>query len=126
MSNQTPIPITLIPGDGIGPEIVDASVALLEALGAPFVWDRQIAGMAAVEKGLEPLPDETLDSIKATKLALKGPLTTPIGSGYRSVNVLLREHFQLYANVRPAYSYVPGGRYEDIDLILIRENTEDT
>lgn len=124
MSNQTPIPITLIPGDGIGPEIVDASVALLEALGAPFVWDRQIAGMAAVEKGLEPLPDETLDSIKATKLALKGPLTTPIGSGYRSVNVLLREHFQLYANVRPAYSYVPGGRYEDIDLILIRENTE--
>lgn len=124
MPNQAVIPVTLIPGDGIGPEIVGATVALLEALEAPFSWDRQLAGMAAVNKGLDPLPDECLESIKRTKLVLKGPLTTPIGAGYRSVNVRLREYFDLYANVRPAYTFVPGGRYEDIDLILVRENTE--
>jgi isocitrate dehydrogenase (NAD+) len=124
MANKKSIPATLIHGDGIGPEIVEATVSVLDALDAPFDWDRQIAGMAAVDKGGDPLPEKTLDSIRRTKLALKGPLTTPVGSGYRSVNVRLREVFKLFANVRPARSYVPGGRYEDIDLILVRENTE--
>ena len=124
MTEIKKIPATLIAGDGIGPEIVDASVSVLEALEAPFDWDRQIAGMAAIDRGLDPLPEETLESIRKTQLALKGPLTTPVGSGYRSVNVRLREIFNLYANVRPARSYVPGGRYENIDLILVRENTE--
>ena len=124
MANKNKIPATLIHGDGIGPEIVEATVAVLEALDAPFDWDRQIAGMAAMDKGGDPLPEETLQSIRRTKLALKGPLTTPVGSGFRSVNVRLREAFKLFANVRPAVSYVPGGRYEDIDLILVRENTE--
>ena len=121
---QSQIPATLIHGDGIGPEIVEATVAVLQALGAPFAWDPQVAGMAAMEQGGDPLPQATLDSIRRTKLALKGPLTTPVGSGYRSVNVRLREVFKLFANVRPARSYVPGGRYQDIDLILVRENTE--
>ena len=121
---QSQIPATLIHGDGIGPEIVEATVAVLQALGAPFAWDPQVAGMAAMERGGDPLPQATLDSIRRTKLALKGPLTTPVGSGYRSVNVRLREVFKLFANVRPARSYVPGGRYQDIDLILVRENTE--
>jgi len=124
MANNKTIPATLIHGDGIGPEIVEATVAVLDALDAPFVWDVQIAGMAAVDKGGDPLPEEALESIRRTKLALKGPLTTPVGSGFRSVNVRLREAFKLFANVRPAVSYVPGGRYEDIDLILVRENTE--
>lgn len=124
MAETRKIPATLIAGDGIGPEIVDACVSVLEALEAPFDWDRQVAGMAAINQGLDPLPAETLESIRKTQLALKGPLTTPVGSGYRSVNVRLRELFNLYANVRPARSYVPGGRYENIDLILVRENTE--
>lgn len=124
MANKKPIPATLIHGDGIGPEIVAATVSVLNALDVPFDWDMQIAGMAAVDKGGDPLPEETLESIRRTKLALKGPLTTPVGSGFRSVNVRLREAFKLFANVRPAVSYVPGGRYEDIDLILVRENTE--
>lgn len=118
------IPATLINGDGIGPEIVEACISVLDALEVSFEWDRQIAGMAAIHQGLDPMPAETLESIRKTRLALKGPLTTPVGSGYRSVNVRLREMFNLYANVRPAYSYVPGGRYENIDLILVRENTE--
>lgn len=124
MTTRSKIPATLIPGDGIGPEIVDATVSVLDAMNAPFEWDRQIAGMAAIDEGRDPLPEETLDSIRSTRLALKGPLTTPVGSGYRSVNVRLREIFHLFANVRPARTYVPGGRYEDIDLILVRENTE--
>ena len=118
------IPATLIPGDGIGPEIVDATLQVLEAVEAPFQWETRSAGMAAVDSGGDPLPEETLDSIRRTRLALKGPLTTPVGGGYRSVNVALRNEFQLYANVRPAHTIVPGGRYEDIDLVLIRENTE--
>ncbi|MEX2525911.1 MAG: isocitrate/isopropylmalate family dehydrogenase [Gammaproteobacteria bacterium] len=124
MSINSKIPATLIPGDGIGPEIVAATLSVLDALDAPFEWDRQIAGMEAMDRGLDPLPEETLESIRSTRLALKGPLTTPVGSGYRSVNVRLREIFQLFANVRPAQTFVPGGRYEDIDLILVRENTE--
>jgi isocitrate dehydrogenase (NAD+) len=116
--------VTLVPGDGIGPEIIDGAVRVFEAGGADVEWDRQLAGLAAVEKGLGPLPDETTDSILANKVALKGPLTTPVGEGFRSINVALRKHFDLYANVRPARSLLRGGRYEDVDLIVIRENTE--
>ncbi len=118
------IPCTLIPGDGIGPEIVDAVIQVLEALGAPFAWDRHEGGMAGIALAADPLPPTTLDSIRRNKLALKGPLTTPIGGGFRSVNVRLREEFQLYANLRPARTLVPGGRYDNIDLILVRENLE--
>ncbi len=118
------IPATLIPGDGIGPEIVEATLRALEALGAPFQWETCVAGLAGVHDFDDPLPRDTLESIHRTKLALKGPLETPIGGGYRSSNVRLREEFQLYANVRPARTLVPGGRYEDIDLVLVRENLE--
>jgi len=118
------IPATLIPGDGIGPEIVDATLAALEALKAPFEWDRQVAGLGGVQAHGDPLPKATLDSIRRTKLALKGPLETPSGGGYRSSNVRLREEFQLYANVRPARTIIPGGRFDNIDLLVVRENLE--
>src|SRR3954463_5198622 len=117
-------PVTLIPGDGIGPSIANATVRLLGAAGADIEWDTQVAGMAGVARCGDPIPEATLDSIKRTKLALKGPLETPVGEGFRSINVALRKTFDLYANVRPAYSIVPGGRYNDLDLVLIRENTE--
>ncbi len=120
----TPIQATLIPGDGIGPEIVDATVAALDALGAPFEWDRQIAGLGGVQACGDPLPEATLQSIRRTRLALKGPLETPTGGGYRSSNVRLREEFQLYANLRPARTIVPGGRFDKIDLVVVRENLE--
>jgi isocitrate dehydrogenase (NAD+) len=122
MSNT--IPATLIPGDGIGPEIVDATLAALDALQAPFEWDRQTAGLAGVKAAGDPLPAATLDSIRRTRLALKGPLETPSGGGYRSSNVRLREEFQLYANLRPARTIIPGGRYDKIDLVVVRENLE--
>jgi len=115
------IPATLIPGDGIGPEVVEATVRVLDALGSPFEWDIQPAGMAGVKALGDPLPAVTIESIRQRKLALKGPLTTPVGEGFRSSNVRLREAFELFGNVRPAKSLVPG-RYEDIDLVLIREN----
>jgi isocitrate dehydrogenase (NAD+) len=118
------IPATLIPGDGIGPEIVDATLAVLEALGAPFEWDTQIAGLEGVKTAGDPLPAKTIDSIRRTRLALKGPLETPSGGGYRSSNVRLREEFKLYANLRPARTLVPGGRFEKIDLVVVRENLE--
>jgi isocitrate dehydrogenase (NAD+) len=118
------IPATLIPGDGIGPEIVDATVQVLDALGARLEWETCKAGMAGVKEFGDPLPEPTLASIRRTRLALKGPLETPVGGGYRSSNVRLREEFKLYANVRPAKTVVPGGRYENIDLVLIRENLE--
>jgi isocitrate dehydrogenase (NAD+) len=121
---STTIPATLIPGDGIGPEIVDATLAVLDAVGAPFEWDRQIAGLGGVELAGDPLPPATLASIRRTRLALKGPLETPSGGGYRSSNVRLREEFQLYANLRPARTVVPGGRYDNIDLVIVRENLE--
>ncbi len=124
MENNQSVPATLIPGDGVGPEIVDATVKILAALNAPFEWEIHKAGMAGMEAFGDPLPEPTLESIRRTRLALKGPLTTPVGGGYRSSNVRLREEFQLYANVRPALTVVPGGRYEDIDLVLVRENTE--
>jgi isocitrate dehydrogenase (NAD+) len=119
-----PIPVTLIPGDGIGPSISNATVRVLEAAGAEIAWDTQLAGMAGVARCGDPIPDATLDSIKRTGLALKGPLETPVGEGYRSINVALRKTFDLYANVRPAYSIVPAGRYQNLDIVLIRENTE--
>ena len=115
---------TLIAGDGIGPEITNVTLQALDALGVQFDWDEQYGGMAAVEKAGTPLPNATLDSIRRTKLCLKGPLTTPVGGGYRSVNVALRQEFDLYANVRPTKTIVPGGRYENVDLVIIRENTE--
>jgi isocitrate dehydrogenase (NAD+) len=116
--------VTLVPGDGIGPSITEAVVRIIEATGADLTWDRQEAGVAALEMRNSPLPPETLESIRANRIALKGPLTTPVGVGFRSINVALRKEFDLYANVRPARTIVPGGRYEDIDLVLIRENTE--
>ncbi len=123
-ATQTLIPATLIPGDGIGPEITAATIAVLEALGAPFQWDTQIAGLAGVTAFGDPLPQATIDSIERTRLALKGPLETPSGGGYRSSNVRLREKFKLYANLRPGKSLMPGGRFENIDLVLCRENIE--
>jgi isocitrate dehydrogenase (NAD+) len=116
--------ITLIPGDGIGPEITEATLRVLEASGAQLEWDRQEAGIAALERNRTPLPEATLDSIRQNRVALKGPLTTPVGVGFRSINVALRKEFDLYANVRPARTLMTGGRYEDIDIVLIRENTE--
>ena len=116
--------VTLIPGDGIGPAITEEVVRILEAAGAPIEWDRHDAGLAAVENGHDLLPQDTLDSIERNRLCLKGPLTTPVGAGFRSINVALRKHFELYANVRPAESIVPGGRYQDIDIVIVRENTE--
>src|SRR6202142_718746 len=118
------IAATLIPGDGIGPEIMDAVLKVLAALGAPFEWERQIAGLEGVKTAGDPLPPQTLDSIRRTHLALKGPLETPSGGGYRSSNVRLREEFQLYANLRPARTLIPGGRFENIDLGVVRENLE--
>ena len=117
-------PVTLITGDGIGPSISSATVRILEAAGADIDWDPQVAGMAGVAKFGDPIPDATLDSIKRTRIALKGPLETPVGEGFRSINVALRKTFDLYANVRPAHTIVKGGRYDNIDLVLIRENTE--
>lgn len=118
------IPCTLITGDGIGPDIADATLNILTAAGAPFDWDRQLAGMAAVHAAGNPIPDATLESIQRTKLALKGPLETPVGEGYRSINVALRKTFDLYANVRPARDIIPGGRFDNVDIVLVRENTE--
>jgi isocitrate dehydrogenase (NAD+) len=121
---QKDIPATLIPGDGIGPEVTAATLEVLDALGAPFQWETHVAGMAGVQAAGDPLPKETLESIRKTRLALKGPLATPVGGGFRSSNVRLREEFQLYANLRPARTLVPGGRYDNIDLVLVRENLE--
>ena len=116
--------VTLIPGDGIGPSIADATVRVLEAAGADIEWDRQYAGQAGVAHHNDPMPDETLESIAQTRLALKGPLETPVGEGFRSVNVALRKQFDLYANVRPAHVIMRGGRYDKVDIVLVRENTE--
>src|SRR5262249_36221282 len=118
------IPVTLIPGDGIGPDITEATIRVLAATGVQIEWDRQLAGMAALQKYGDPMPDPPLESIARTGIALKGPLETPVGGGYRSVNVALRMRFDLFANVRPAYSIVPGGRFENVDIVLVRENTE--
>jgi len=118
--------VTLIPGDGIGPELADAAVTVLEATGLSFEWRRVDAGASQIALHGTPLPDAVLDSIRETKVALKGPITTPVGEGFRSVNVTLRQALDLYANLRPARS-MKGvlTRYEDVDLVIVRENTED-
>lgn len=117
--------ITLIPGDGIGPEVTDAAVKVLEASGADIEFERVKAGEAAIKEYGTPLPDEVLQSIKKNKIALKGPVTTPIGYGFRSVNVSIRQALNLYANVRPAESFEGvKSRYENVNLVIIRENTE--
>jgi isocitrate dehydrogenase (NAD+) len=117
--------ITVIRGDGIGPEIMDATLRVLDALEAGFEYDFQLAGVAAMEETGELLPAATLESIEKNRIALKAPLTTPVGGGFKSLNVALRKHFDLYANVRPAISFKgTASRYENIDLITVRENTE--
>ncbi len=121
-----PHAVTLIPGDGTGPEITEATRRVLEATGVEFEWDVQPAGLDVFEQKGTVLPDEVIESIKRTRVGLKGPITTPVGKGFRSANVALRKKLDLYANLRPAKSY-PGlrSRYENIDLIIVRENTED-
>jgi isocitrate dehydrogenase (NAD+) len=118
--------VTLIPGDGIGPELADATRRVLDAAGVELDWEVVDAGEASIARHGTPLPDEVLDSVRRNGVALKGPVTTPVGSGFRSVNVALRQSLNLYANLRPARSLrgVPG-RYQDIDLVVVRENTED-
>jgi isocitrate dehydrogenase (NAD+) len=117
--------ITLIPGDGIGPEVTNAAVRILEATGVKFEWERFMAGAEAFEKYKEYIPKELSDSIERTRVGLKGPVTTPIGGGFASINVELRKRFELYANFRPIRNlpHIPT-RYPDVDLIIVRENTE--
>src|SRR3954463_5212745 len=118
--------VTLIPGDGIGPELAEATRRVLEATGVAFEWEHQDAGEAMIAAHGTPLPDAVLDSIRRNKVALKGPITTPVGEGFRSVNVTLRQALGLYANVRPARSMKGlDTRYENVDLVIVRENTED-
>ena len=119
--------VTLIPGDGTGPELAEATRRVLEATGVEFDWDVQQAGADVMDQfGGNPLPEPTLDSIRRTGVALKGPITTPVGGGFRSVNVGLRKSLDLYAQVRPCKTYEGGRtRFDDVDLIIVRENTED-
>jgi isocitrate dehydrogenase (NAD+) len=118
--------VTLIPGDGIGPELAEATRRVLDASGVAFEWEVQDAGEGVMAQYGTPLPDHVLESIRRNKVALKGPITTPVGTGFRSVNVTLRQVLGLYANLRPARS-IKGlqTRYEDVDLVIVRENTED-
>jgi isocitrate dehydrogenase (NAD+) len=121
-----PYDVTLIPGDGTGPEITEATRRVLEATGVEFRWHVKDAGLAVVEKTGTVLPDDVIESIKETKIGLKGPITTPVGKGFRSANVELRKRLDLYANLRPAKSYQGlRSRYDTVDLIIVRENTED-
>jgi isocitrate dehydrogenase (NAD+) len=118
--------VTLIPGDGIGPELADAAVSVLAATGIEIDWQLVEAGEAQLASHGTPLPDSVLDSIRRTGIALKGPITTPVGEGFRSVNVTLRQALDLYANLRPARSMEGiASRYQDVDLVIVRENTED-
>ncbi len=118
--------ITLIPGDGIGPSITEATVRVIEATGVDIKWDEQFAGMAGIEKHKDPIPEQTIASIAQNKVALKGPLTTQLGKGFRSVNVAMRKEFDLYINLRPAKSFegVPS-RYSNVDIVMFRENIEE-
>src|SRR5215211_3077496 len=118
--------VTLIPGDGIGPELAEATRRVLDASGVAFEWEVQDAGEAVMAEHGTPLPDAVLESIRRNRVALKGPITTPVGGGFRSANVTLRQALGLYANLRPARS-IRGleTRYEDVDLVIVRENTED-
>lgn len=118
--------ITLIPGDGVGPELADATRIAIESTGVKIDWDIQTAGIDIMEKEGTPLPQRVIDSIRKNKIAIKSPITTPVGGGFRSVNVALRKELDLYACVRPCKSYVGvRSRYQNIDLVLVRENTED-
>src|SRR5437588_8103991 len=118
--------VTLIPGDGTGPEIMQATRRALEATGVEFNWDVQDAGVDVMDRFGTPLPDQVIESIRRNKVAIKGPITTPVGTGFRSVNVALRKALDLYVNLRPAKSYKGvRSRYTDIDLVIVRENTED-
>ena len=118
--------ITLIPGDGVGPEITEATRRVLEATGVKFNWELAYAGADVIEKYGTPLPDEVLESIKKNKVAIKGPVTTPVGTGFRSVNVALRKALDLYACVRPCKTYSGAPTpFEDVDIVIVRENTED-
>ncbi len=118
--------VTLIPGDGIGPELAEATTRVLDATGIEFEWEPVLAGEATIATTGTPLPDEVLESVRRNRIALKGPITTPVGAGFRSANVSLRQALGLYANLRPARS-MKGleTRYEDVDLVIVRENTED-
>jgi isocitrate dehydrogenase (NAD+) len=117
--------VTLIKGDGIGPAIMDAAVKIIDASGVKIHWEEADAGMAAVDKHGTPIPDATLESIGKNRVAFKGPLTTPVGKGFRSINVALRQEFDLYANVRPAKSWKGAqSRFENVDIVVVRENTE--
>src|SRR3989440_11062364 len=118
--------VTLIPGDGIGPELAEATRRVLDASGVAFEWEVLDAGEAVMAEYGTPLPDHVLESIKRNRIAIKGPITTPVGEGFRSVNVALRQALGLYANLRPARS-MKGvqSRYDDVDLVIVRENTED-
>ena len=117
--------ITLIPGDGIGPEVVEACLLVLDRTGVTLDYERVEAGAETLERSGTPLPEEVTDSIRKNGVALKGPITTPVASGFRSVNVELRKRLDLYANVRPAKSFEgTGSRYGDVDIVVIRENTE--
>ncbi len=118
--------VTLIPGDGIGPELAEATRRVLDASGVEFEWETVDAGEAVMAEYGTPLPEHVLESIRRNKVALKGPITTPVGEGFRSVNVTLRQTLDLYANLRPARS-IKGleSRYDDVDLVIVRENTED-
>ena len=118
--------VTLIPGDGIGPEVTDAMVKVVEASGAKINWEKVQAGEAVIEKYNTAIPDYVIDSIKKNKVAIKGPITTPVGRGFKSVNVTLRQKLDLYVNLRPIKSFKGiKSRYEDVDLVIVRENTED-
>ena len=118
--------ITLIPGDGIGPEVTKAMVKVVEATNVDIEWDEVKAGEEVIDKYNTPIPDYVIDSIKKNKVAIKGPITTPVGRGFKSVNVTLRQNLDLYVNLRPIKSFKGiKSRYEDVDLVIVRENTED-
>ena len=118
--------VTLIPGDGIGPEVSGAMVKVVKAAGVDIEWDKVEAGESVMEEYGTPLPDYVIESIKKNKIAIKGPITTPVGKGFRSVNVTLRQALDLYVNLRPIKSFKGiKSRYEDVDLVVVRENTED-
>ena len=121
-----PHSVTFIPGDGTGPELAEATRRVLEATGVEFDWDFQDAGIDVYEEEGNPLPDRTLDSIRERGIAIKGPTTTPVGSGHRSINVALRKEFDLYACIRPCKAYEGvRTRFPETDMVIVRENTED-
>jgi isocitrate dehydrogenase (NAD+) len=126
VSASRPVAVTLIPGDGVGPEVIGSAVKVIEATGLKIAWDRQLAGAAALRRLHTPIPDSLIHSLRRTRVALKGPLETRVGEGYRSINVYLRQAFDLYANLRPTRSFAGlHTRFANVDLVVVRENTED-